>query len=164
MSDRARGEANDAFSPDFLDFVTCLNERNVDAVLVGGYAMGVHGVIRATADIDFLYRCTAANVGRLCRAMNDFGAPPAVIDEAALMTPDLVTQFGQPPYRIDLLSSIDGLSFAEVWAGALTITIQQQRLRVIGLAELRANKMATGRRKDADDARKLGARRSRKRR
>lgn len=164
MSKRAGGQGNDALAPDFLDFIASLNEHQVDFVLVGGYALGVHGVIRATGDIDFLYRRTKAGVRRLCAAMNDFGAPLEVIDEDALMTPEIVMQFGQPPYRIDLLNAIDGVTFEEVWAGAMTITLQGQLLRVIGVKELRANKSATGRRKDAEDVRKLSARSARKKR
>jgi predicted nucleotidyltransferase len=80
------------------------------------------------------------------------------------MTPEIVTQFGQPPFRIDLLNTIDGVSFEDVWAGPITITVQGQAMRVIGLAELRANKASTSRRKDAEDVRRLGARRRRKRR
>lgn len=164
MTTRAVGEDNDTLSHDFLDFISCLNERGVDFVLVGGYAMGVHGVVRATGDIDFLYRRSKANVRRLCRAMEDFGAPPSLIDEAALMTAEIVTQFGRPPYRIDLLNTIDDVSFAQVWAGAVRVTIQEQAMRVIGLDELRANKAATGRKKDAEDLRKLSARKSRRKR
>ena len=54
---------------DFEDFVAILNQHGVDVVLVGGYALGVHGFVRATADIDFLYRCTVANVDQLCTAL-----------------------------------------------------------------------------------------------
>ncbi len=164
MRKRAGGVENDALSPDFLDFIVCLNERRVDFVLIGGYALGVHGIVRATGDIDFLYRRTKSNVSRLCAAMKDFGAPLGVIDEDALMTPEIVTQFGHPPHRIDLLSAIDGVGVGQVWAGAISITVQGQKMRVIGLAELRANKAATGRRKDAEDLRRLSARKSRKKR
>lgn len=157
-------KGNDVLSPDFLDFIICLNEQAVDFVLVGGYALAVHGVIRATGDIDFLYRRTKAMVRRLCAAMEDFGAPSEVIDEDALMTPEIVTQFGQPPYRIDLLNAIDGVGFEKVWDGARTVTVQGQTMRVIGLNELRANKGATGRLKDAEDLRRLKKRKARKRR
>jgi len=152
---RAVGELNDVLSPDFFDFIICLNERGVDVVLIGGYALGIHGVVRATADIDFLYRRTRANVRRLCRAMEDFGAPSEVIDVDALMMQAIVTQFGQPPHRIDLLNTIDGVGFDEVWAGATSTTLQAQKVRVIGLAELQLNKAATGRKKDAEDVRRL---------
>lgn len=136
MTKHAIGERNDTPSDDVLEFIAQLNEHSVDFVLVGGYAMGVHGIIRATADIDFLYRSSKANVRRLCTAMERFGAPESVIDERALMTPNTVMQFGQPPYRIDT-------------------TFREQRLRVIGLTELRVNKSATGRKKDLADLRKL---------
>jgi glutamine cyclotransferase len=85
--------------------------------------------------------------------MKDFGTPRAEIDEAALMTLEIVTQFGQPPDGIDLLSTIDGVRFAQVWADATMTSTQGQTMRVVGLAELRANKAATGRSKDAEDVR-----------
>lgn len=164
MSKPAGGEANSGLSPDFLDFIVCLNERHVDFVLVGGYAMGVHGVIRATGDIDFLYRRTARNVHDLCAAMQDFGAPLDVIDQASLMTPGIVTQFDNPPYRIDLLNEIDGVGFLEVWSGATRATLDGQTIRVIGLRELKKNKNATGREKDEEDLRRLTSRKTRKKR
>jgi predicted nucleotidyltransferase len=164
MSKPAGGEANNGLSPDFLDFIVCLNERHVDFVLVGGYAMGVHGVVRATGDIDFLYRRTAKNVYALCAAMNDFGAPREVIDQASLMTSGIVTQFGNPPYRIDLLNEIDGVGFLEVWNGATGATLDGQGIRVIGLRELKKNKNATGRKKDEEDVRRLTSQKTRKKR
>jgi hypothetical protein len=63
----------------------------------------------------------------------------------ALLLPETVTQFGRPPNRIDLLNAIDGVTFGEVWKGASTTTIGGQKMRVIGLNELRKNKSATGR-------------------
>ena len=157
MSPSAGGERNDALSPDFVDFIACLAEQQVDFVLVGAYALGVHGVVRATGDLDLLYRRTRENVQRLRVATHEFGAPAEIIDEKALLTRDIVTQFGQPPYRIDLLNAIDGVTFAEVWNGAMGVTIGQQQMRVIGLREFKKNKRAWGRRKDKDGLRRLGA-------
>jgi hypothetical protein len=97
---RAAGAKNVVLSPDFLDFIACLNRHRVAYVLIGGYALAIYGVVRATGDIDFLYRRTASNVRRLCVALEDFGAPPVVVDESALLTPEIVTQFGTPPVRI----------------------------------------------------------------
>ena len=153
-----RGVEDAAFSEDFRDFIDVLRTHHVDAVLVGGYALGVHGVIRATGDMDFLYRRTRKNVERLVAAMNEFGAPAEVVDADALMAADSVSQFGEPPHRIDLLSGIDGVTYAEVSRGAVTAKIGGRALRVIGLAELMKNKAATGREKDEDDLRRLRAR------
>jgi hypothetical protein len=125
---------------------------------VGGYALGVHGVIRATVDIDFMYRRTKKNVKRLIGAMMQFGAPANVIDEEALMKAGIVTQFGKPPQRIDLLNEIDGVTFPQVWKGATTARIGGQKVSVIGLNELRRNKGATGRKRDEEDLRQLKAR------
>lgn len=155
MKARAGGEGNAALSPDFLDFIACLSEQHVDFVLVGAYALGLHGVVRATGDLDILYRRSRANVRRLLAAMEEFGAPAEVIDQQALLTPDIVTQFGQPPFRIDLINAIDGVTFAEVWKGAVAVAIARHQVRVIGLDELRKNKRATGRKKDKDDLRRL---------
>ena len=71
--------------------MSALNTHGVEFVLVGGYALGVHGFVRATADIDFLYRCTPANVNKLCVALTQFGAPPQLINASALLDPDTVT-------------------------------------------------------------------------
>lgn len=124
-------------------------------VLVGGYAVGWHGVVRATGDIDFLYQCTGENVGRPCDALREFGAPESLIDPEFMVSPGAVTQIGRAPLRIDLLASISGVSFEQVLAGANATAIDGEPLLVIGLEELLANKRSTGRAKDADDVRRL---------
>jgi hypothetical protein len=149
------GSPTDQFGEDFLDFIAEMNAHEVEFVLVGGYAMGAHGVVRATVDIDFLYRATPSNVERLCRALRGFGAPANIITPVDLLQPDVVSAFGSPPHRIDLLSSITGVSFDAVWRGSGHLNVNGQSLRVIGLAELRQNKAATGRAKDRDDLRRL---------
>lgn len=129
----------------------------MQCVLVGGYALGWHGVIRATGDIDFLYKQTTANVRRLCAALREFGAPEHLVDPPFLLSPNAVTQIGLPPLRIDLLAAISGVSFAEVDAGAHHVEVDGQRLRVIGVNELRRNKQAAGRAKDKQDLRGLAS-------
>jgi predicted nucleotidyltransferase len=146
-----------ALAPDFRDCIASLNSHRVQFVLVGGYALGWHGVIRATADIDFLYKQTTANVRRLCAALREFGAPEHLIDPRFLLSPNAVTQIGPPPLRIDLLAAISGVSFAEVDAGADDVEVDGQRLRVIGINELSRNKQAAGRGKDKQDLRALAS-------
>ncbi len=148
---------NAELGADFRDCIQCLNDRGVAFVLVGAYAVGWHGVIRATGDIDFLYEPSRDNVARLCAALRDFGAPPALIDPEFLSSPKAVTQMGVPPIRIDLLASISGVSFNAVRDGADTVELAGFRLLVIGLRELQINKRASGRAKDLDDLRRLRA-------
>jgi hypothetical protein len=140
---------------DFRDAIACFNASRVNVVLVGGYALGWHGVVRATADIDFLYERSPENVDRLCAALRQFGAPEQLIDPQFLMSPGAVTQMGVPPLRVDLLSAITGVSFESIDRGAIEVMLDGQRLRVIGLRELRQNKGATGRIKDRQDLQRL---------
>jgi predicted nucleotidyltransferase len=149
-------QSNAFLANDFRDCIECLNARQVVFVLVGGYAVGWHGVVRATGDIDFLYHQTKSNVARLCSALRDFGAPEHLIDPAFLMSPNAVTQIGDQPLRIDLLAAITGIAFDDVRAGADEVELDGQRLLVIGINELRINKGATGRAKDKEDLRRLG--------
>lgn len=147
--------SNATLAVEFRDCIECFNAHKVHFVLVGGYAVGWHGVVRATGDIDFLYEQTDSNVKRLCDALRDFGAPPRLIDPEFLLSPDAVTQIGLPPLRIDLLSSITGVTFAQVRTGAEEVELEGQRVLVIGLSELLTNKRATGRGKDHTDLRRL---------
>lgn len=140
---------------DFMDCIAALNGHGVTYVLVGAHAVGWHGFIRATGDIDFLYRQTESNVNRLCEALRDFGAPPSLIDPAFMMSHEPITQIGVQPLRIDFIATLSGVSFDEVDGGAIATTIDGQPIRVIGLEQLLRNKRSTGRAKDASDVREL---------
>ncbi|MEO7083546.1 MAG: nucleotidyltransferase [Gemmatimonadaceae bacterium] len=138
-----------------FEIVSTCSTHGVVFILVGGFAVGWHGVVRATGDIDFLYEQTTKNVRQLCKALEEFGAPEHLIDAEFLLSRNAVTQIGNEPLRIDLLASISGVSFEKVRAGAVETSIDGQRLLIIGLEELRMNKRATGRVKDRDDLRRL---------
>lgn len=157
MTRAPQTHTNARLSPDFQDFARALATHGVDALLVGGYAMGAYGVIRATEDIDFFYRASAANVARLCAALDTFGAPPAIIDAATLSRPDTVVMFGAPPQRIDLLSSISGVSFDEAATGGPVIVVDGVAIRLIARDALIRNKRAAARPKDLADAAALEA-------
>ena len=144
-----------AFPADFLDFIRTLNAHAVEYMLVGGYAVGMYGHVRATTDIDFFYRVTSENIERLMRAMTEFGAPPHLIDEAHLGAAAAVTQMGTPPIRIDLLASLSGVTFEQASPDTIRVEIAGEVLPVIGLAALRQNRQATKRPKDRDDLRHL---------
>lgn len=126
-------------------------DEHVDFVIVGSYALGRYGVVRATGDIDVLYGASPANVDRIVRALSEFGAPDHLIVTADLLTPDMVTQIGVEPLRIDLLNAISGVTFDEAHASAVAIAIDGLQIPVIGLSQLRRNKQATGRPKDLAD-------------
>ncbi|MEM6532499.1 MAG: nucleotidyltransferase [Myxococcota bacterium] len=140
---------------DYLDLLRALSEQNVDFVLVGAYALGVHGRPRATGDIDLLVRPSRENAARVMRALVEFGAPLQDLSEEDLATPGIVFQMGLPPRRIDILTQISGVTFDEAWASKVKAPFGDQEIFVIGREALITNKRATGRAKDVVDAEDL---------
>jgi len=139
---------------DFKDLLEALLEAEAEFLIVGAHAMAVHGVPRATGDIDILVRPSEANAARVIAALERFGAPLEVhgVSQADFTRADLVYQVGLPPRRIDLLTSISGVTFAEAWASRIEVELEQLRLPVIGKEALLRNKRSTGRKKDEVDA------------
>lgn len=130
-----------------------LVECEVDFLIVGAHAMAVHGVPRATGDLDVLLRPEAANAERVISALTEFGAPVTAHGISALdfQTPGNVYQIGLPPRRLDLMTSIDGVTFEEAWPSRVTIEIDGAPMSFIGREALIRNKKSTGRAKDAVD-------------
>lgn len=149
----ARGDIQ--LAADFRDCISALNARNVDFILVGAYAVGWHGAVRATGDIDFLYQQSKENVQRLCAALRDFGAPASAVDANFMMSREPIVQIGVAPLRIDFIATLSGVTFAEVAESAIDDSLDGLPLRIIGLEILLRNKRSTGRSKDKSDVRQL---------
>lgn len=121
-------------------------------MVVGAYAMAVHGRPRATGDIDLWVEATAENAVKVYRALQAFGAPLQDLSEADLTTPGVVFQMGLPPRRIDILTRVSGLEFVDAWPSHVEARFGDVVVPVIGLVDLIKNKRATGRAKDQLDA------------
>ena len=141
------------WNDDFTDMLRALLDAGVEFMLVGAHAMAAHGVPRATADLDIWIRATQANSGRVVKALEAFGAPLVThgITEDDFCVEGTVYQLGLPPNRIDLLTSISGVSFDDAASDCSTVRIAGMDIPVLGLKPLIANKCATGREKDAVD-------------
>jgi hypothetical protein len=146
-------------NPDFRDILSEFCAAGVEFLLVGAYALAAHGLPRATGDIDLWLRCSPENAHRVMTALARFGAPLTNVTEKDFLGPGMVVQIGVAPRRIDLLTAIDGVEFAEAWQDRVEIEIDALRVPVIGREHLIRNKRATGRVKDTADARRLEKRR-----
>ena len=146
------------FNDDFLDMLRALIEARVEFVVVGAHAMAVHGVPRATGDLDIVVRPSPDNAERVLVALAAFGAPVAAHGVAAtdFGSPGTVYQLGLPPRRIDLLTSLSGVPFEQAWSSRVHVEVGGLRVPFLGLDALRRNKEATGRGKDLLDLRLLG--------
>jgi hypothetical protein len=141
-----------------LDFRELLEEfarERVEHLIVGGYAFAFHARPRATKDLDLLLRGDAENLDRAATALLRFGAPENVVVATRSMQDSEVVYFGQPPLRIDLLRTIDGVDVPSVFARAVAGQWGDLSIRVIGLDDLIANKRAAGRAQDLADVKVL---------
>ena len=141
-------------NPDFKEFAESLNAKSVEYLVVGGYALAAHGHPRYTGDIDFWVRPTPENITRLLSALTVFGFGSLGL-RAEDFSANTVVQLGQPPRRIDLLTTIDGVSFDSCFARREVVEVAGVRLNIIGLEDFKINKRATGRHKDLADLESL---------
>ena len=143
---------------DFLDLLAALLAAEARFLVVGAHALAVHGVPRATGDLDVWIARDGDNPARAWQALLRFGAPVAALGFSPedLATPDRVLQIGLPPRRIDLLTPISGVGFEEAWAGRVTHDVNGLPVPFLGRAALVRNKRASGRAKDRADLEALG--------
>ena len=142
---------------DFVDVVACLRAEECDFLIVGAHALAAHGAPRATGDLNILIRPTAANAERVFRALVRFGAPVAAhgLTPADFAAPGTVYQMGLPPFRIDVLTEISGVSYEEASADTVAGHLGTEAVRCLGIDAMIKNKRATGRTKDLADAEAL---------
>jgi hypothetical protein len=113
--------------------------------------LAAHGRPRATGDLDLWVHGSPENAERVWAALARFGAPLGELTQADLATPDVVFQIGQPPCRIDVLTTIDGVAFDAAWPRRMTIEIDGMQVPVLGRDDLLVNKRATARPQDLAD-------------
>ena len=142
--------------PDFSELLALFNAHHVEYLIVGGYALAFHGAPRFTGDLDIFVNPDAANAQRILTALEAFGFASVGLTPSDFERPDQVVQLGVPPVRIDLITSITGVSWDEAWAGRVTGRYGDMPVSYIGREQFVANKRATGRTKDVADLEVLG--------
>jgi len=142
--------------PDFRDLLALLNAHNVEYLVVGGYALAFHGAPRATGDLDILVKPDPENAQRLVDALAEFGFASLGLTVEDFTKPEQVVQMGVPPIRVDLITSLTGVSWEEAVCGRAAGTYGDLPVHYIGRDQFVANKRATGRQKDLADIEALG--------
>ena len=137
---------------DFLDLLLALSAHNVRFLIVGAYALAIHGRPRATGDLDVWVEATPENAPRVMAALAAFGAPLAGVTERDFSSPGIVFQMGLAPYRIDILTELTGITFAEAWPTRLRAPFTPDlAVDYLGREAFIRNKRATNRTKDLGD-------------
>jgi len=142
---------------DYLDMLRALSAEKVEYLLVGAYAMAVHGYPRSTLDIDLWVQQSPENAEAVLRALKRFGAPLHHLSAEDLQRDGTIFQIGVAPRRIDIITEASGLEFAQAYECSLPITIEGGEVRIPSIDDLIRNKRATGRTRDLADAEALEA-------
>jgi hypothetical protein len=144
-------------NPDFLDVLEAFVRTDVEFLVVGAHALAVHGIPRATGDLDLWVRPSDSNAKRVEAALLVFGAPLQLHGVSAddFSRPGAVYQIGLPPRRIDILTQISGVDFDEGLASRVTVSVRGLPVGFLGREALLANKRAAGRDKDLLDVKML---------
>ncbi len=138
-------------SQDFKEFIRFLNESDVRYLVVGGYAVAIHGHPRYTKDVDIWIENSKENAGRLLIALEKFGFGSLGLSEQDFTEVGQVIQLGYPPSRIDILTSADGVNFDECYETKVIVSFDDLPVDFIGLDKLKENKRSTGRPQDLAD-------------
>jgi hypothetical protein len=141
---------------DFRDLLALLNENKVEYLIVGAYALAFYGAPRYTGDIDVFVRPHPENAQRVLDALIDFGFEFSNLAVDDFCTPNRVVQLGVPPVRIDMITSISGVSWEEANESKAQGVYGDVPVYFIGRKQYLANKRASGRKKDLADIEALG--------
>lgn len=145
----------ESIGKDFGEFIGLLNKNNVEYLVVGGYAVAFHGHVRATKDIDIWVRATEENADRILTALREFGFGSVGLRVSDFIEADNIIQLGFPPNRIDILTSLTGVTFEESFKRKHNIVISGITINYIDLEGLLTNKKAVGRPRDLADVEDL---------
>jgi len=140
---------------DFKEFLKLLNSKDAEYLLIGGWAVGYYGYPRATMDMDVFVAQSRENAERLVSALTEFGFGVDALKPELFLKDNQIVRLGVPPMRLEILTSISGVAFAECYGQRAVAGLNGVEVNLIGLAQLRANKAASGRPKDLDDLQHL---------
>ena len=140
---------------DFKEFLKLLRAYEVKYLLIGGYAVGLHGYVRSTNDIDFWVSLTSDNAERVVEVLKEFGFDVPELSKDLFLKRDQIVRMGVEPVRIEVTTTISGVEFDDCYPERVETTLDDSPVSVINLRDLRINKEASGRLKDLADLENL---------
>jgi hypothetical protein len=141
---------------DFKELLELLNAKKVEYLIVGGYALAFHGAPRFTGDIDLLVKPESENAKRILSALEDFGFGSLKLSEVDFTSPDNVIQLGNPPVRVDIMTSLTAIDWKKAQTSKVQGNYGNTTAYFISKEDFIANKRALGRKKDLADIEALG--------
>ncbi len=140
---------------DFKEFIQLLNDNQVNYLVIGGYAVAIHGHPRYTKDIDIWIEISEKNSQKIITALTEFGFGSLGLTAQDFQEPHQIIQLGYPPNRIDLITSPDGIDFQTCYDSKIEVMLDDIAVKFIDLDNLKKNKLASGRLQDLADLENL---------
>jgi hypothetical protein len=144
-----------SFDDDFLDFLELCNRFEVRYLVVGGYAVSIHGYTRTTKDLDICIELSLDNAKKMVSVIREFGFESLNLTVVDFLKSDYITQLGYAPLRIDILNDLDGVDFKIAWDNRRVVVMKEIPVNFIGYYELLKVKEKAGRPQDIADVSKL---------
>lgn len=141
--------------PDFKEFLKLLKDKNIQYLLIGGYAVGYHGYPRSTNDMDIWIAIDSKTAKQMVLALREFGFDSPQLSEELFLKEKNIVRMGIAPIRIEILTTISGVSFEDCFKQRIVDEIDGIEVSIISLIHLKINKKASGRHKDLDDLENL---------
>ena len=136
---------------DIIEFIELCNKHEVKYLVIGGYAVSIHGHPRSTKDIDVCIEMSERNASKMVQVINDFGFGSLQLNKDDFLKRDSIVQLGFPPLRIDILNDLDGVPFEEAWENRKVVSFEKVLVNFIGYNDLLIVKQKTGRPQDIAD-------------
>ena len=140
---------------DFKEFIQLLNDNQANYLVIGGYAVAIHGHPRYTKDIDIWIEISEENSQKIITALTEFGFGSLGLTAQDFQEPHQIIQLGYPPNRIDLITSPDGIDFQTCYDSKIEVMLDDIAVKFIDLDNLKKNKLASGRLQDLADLENL---------
>lgn len=141
--------------PDFKEFLRLLNARQVEYLLIGGYAVGYYGYPRATADMDIWIAIDRLNAEKVVAVLREYGFDLPELSPDLFLEENRIIRMGAPPLRLEVMTSISGVRFEECYGERVPVMIGDVEASLISLRHLKINKKASGSFKDLNDLENL---------
>ena len=141
---------------DFKELLELLNSRGAEYLIVGGYALALHGAPRYTGDLDVYVKPDPENASRIMEVLEEFGFGAVGLKQEDFHVPEQIIQLGVPPVRIDFITSISGVTWDEALSGSVGVSYGGVPIKILGRREFIINKKAVGRSQDLADVDAIG--------
>ncbi|WP_435547868.1 nucleotidyltransferase [Desulfobacterium sp. N47] len=128
-----------------------LKAKNIQYLLIGGYAVGYHGYPRATNDMDIWIAIDPETAEKMVLVLKEFGFDTPQLSKELFLKKNSIVRMGIAPMRIEILTTISGVNFEECFKNRAVDEIDGIEVNIISLNKLKINKKSSGRHKDLDD-------------